>query len=52
MMKYQLKFNTGDKLMVLKQTDIMYDILTFVENHVVLEDISKLSVWMDGKVLE
>ena len=53
MNKYQLKYNDGNKLNVIKESDIMYDILfeVWIRTHNV-EGLKKLSIWMDGKVLD
>ena len=51
MKKYVLMWNNGNKLEVVRESDILYDILKYV-NHVDFKYISALSLWMDGKVLE
>lgn len=51
MKKYQLKWNYNNKLEIVKESNILYDILVFV-NNALPKYISGLSIWMDGKVLE
>ena len=56
MKKYQLKYNNGTELIILRKSDILYEILwSIIYNTTILrpyKELSKFSVWMDGKVLE
>jgi len=52
MKKYQLKYNNGTELLVLLKADILYDILKFIKYRISNKNLAKLSIWMDGKVLE
>ena len=52
MKKYQLKYNNGTELLRLTESDRLYDILVYTNRFVGIEELKKLSIWMDGKVLE
>ena len=44
--KYQLKENFGNKLVIICESDIIFDILKYIDQ--TLETIEYLSLWMDG----
>ena len=51
MKKYQLKFDDGIIQTILKEADTIEEIFVYV-NFSYYKIIDKLSLWMDGKVLD
>ncbi len=50
--KYQLKFNSENKLELLCESNIFYDILVYCNRFVNPDQLKACSVWMGEKVLE
>ncbi len=53
MKKYQLKWNNGIELEIVKESDILFDILFYMNAHFILTRIGlqSVSIWMNGQVL-
>lgn len=52
MKKYQLKYNDGTELIIIKQSDIILEIIEYMVLNYDKYSFKYYSVWMDGKVLE
>lgn len=54
MKKYQLKINEDNKLKVIKESDIFFDILFFINKGLIttISGLKTISVWMNGQVLD
>ena len=50
--KYQLKYKEHGKLNLLKESDRLYDLLVYIYVCNWQMDIDRVSLWMDGKVLD